>query len=52
MRQYSGEVRWQDVFLPAEKVQIDDAELFEGYAYRMRPRGSSVHWTSPSKKAP
>ncbi|KAM7538652.1 hypothetical protein Aperf_G00000049778 [Anoplocephala perfoliata] len=49
---YQGELRWQDIFRPAETIQFDDADLFRGYKFRTRPRGSSAVWTSPSDRQP
>ncbi|KAL5105119.1 hypothetical protein TcWFU_002270 [Taenia crassiceps] len=47
-RVYRGEVTWQEVFRPAENVHFEDAELFHGYKFRTRPRGSSAAWNSPT----
>ncbi|VDO03676.1 unnamed protein product [Rodentolepis nana] len=47
---YRGELRWQNIFRPAEQVHFDDADLFSGYNFRTRQRGSSVVWISPSKQ--
>ncbi|BHF76344.1 hypothetical protein SprV_0501944200 [Sparganum proliferum] len=45
---YSGQVKWQTLFRPAETIHFTDEELFYGYKYRSRKRGSSVVWLSPS----
>uniref|UniRef100_A0A0X3PL06 Inner centromere protein ARK-binding domain-containing protein n=1 Tax=Schistocephalus solidus TaxID=70667 RepID=A0A0X3PL06_SCHSO len=45
---YTGPVKWQTLFRPAEKIHFTDEELFSGYKYRSRKRGSSVVWLSPS----
>ncbi|VDL60747.1 unnamed protein product [Hymenolepis diminuta] len=47
---YRGELRWQNIFRPAELVHFDDADLFHGYKFRTRKRGSSAVWISPSKQ--
>ncbi|KAM3180962.1 hypothetical protein ACTXT7_015291 [Hymenolepis weldensis] len=47
---YRGEIRWQNIFRPAEQVHFDDADLFHGYKFRTRRRGSSAVWISPSKQ--
>nr|CDS26428.2 retinal guanylyl cyclase 2 [Hymenolepis microstoma] len=47
---YRGELRWQNIFRPAEQVHFDDADLFHGYKFRTRRRGSSAVWVSPSKQ--
>ncbi|VDD74803.1 unnamed protein product [Mesocestoides corti] len=44
---YQGELRWQNVFRPAESVHFDDADLFHGFKFRSRPRGSSAVWREP-----
>ncbi|VDM32200.1 unnamed protein product [Hydatigera taeniaeformis] len=46
-RVYRGDISWRKVFRPAENVHFDDAELFHGYKYHTRPRGSSAAWNSP-----
>ncbi|CDS38058.1 conserved hypothetical protein [Echinococcus multilocularis] len=51
-RVYRGEVRWQEIFRPADKVHFEDAELFHGYKFRTRPRGSSAVWNSPTSTRP
>ncbi|KAL5968801.1 Inner centromere protein [Taenia solium] len=47
-RMYRGDVAWQKVFRPAENVHFEDSELFHGYKFRTRPRGSSAAWNSPT----
>ncbi|VDK40639.1 unnamed protein product [Taenia asiatica] len=47
-RMYRGDVTWQKVFRPAENVHFEDSELFHGYKFRTRPRGSSAAWNSPT----